>query len=164
MKKIPLKNYLVLIFISIITILLIIYLVNIYNSKKEYENSTNDRMNFIKEITTEDFDNYLRENPDFIIYSSNSESEDIISLEKKLRNKLIKKDYIKQMVYLNLKNTPIDFIETLKEHTVDPLKTNGYNGIPNVLVVEDGYITKILYIDNNSSVEDIIKFIENNYD
>lgn len=164
MKKIPLKNYIALGFIFILTIGILLYLVNFYNSKKEYENSTNDRMNFLKEITADDFNNYITENLDFILYTSNSEDENIIKLEKNLKNKLIKKEYINQMIYLNLKNAPIDLMETLNNHFSETLKLDEHSSIPNVLIVQDGLIIQTLYVDINTTALDIIKFIEKNYD
>lgn len=164
MKKIPLKNYIALGLIFILTVGILIYFVNFYNSKKEYENSTNDRMNFLKEITTSDFNNYITENLDFILYTSNSENQDIVKVEKTLKNKLGKKEYINQMIYLNLKNTSINFMETLKQYFSENLKSTDYKEIPNVLIVQDGLIIQTLYVDINTTALDIIKFIEKNYD
>ena len=72
MRKIPMKNYIILLAITIVTILLVVYLVNLYQTKKDYENNVNHRMTFLKEIKVEDFDNYITENPEGFIYLSNS--------------------------------------------------------------------------------------------
>jgi len=158
------KNYLILTFICLLTICILLYLVNVYNSKKEYENSTNERMNFLKEITYEDFDNYIRENPDFILYISNSEDTEIVKLENSLKNSIIKKEYSDDMIYLNSKNLPVDFFETIKKYFSVNLNLNEYSSIPNLLIVKEGTIEEIFYINSSTTISSIIDGIKTYYD
>ena len=68
MKTIPFKNYVILSVIFIVTLGLLFYFINNYNLKEEYLSSTNVRLAFLKEINESDLDNYVSENPEFILY------------------------------------------------------------------------------------------------
>lgn len=103
MRKIPTKNYLILFFITIISILIVVYLVNVYKSKQDYNNDVNHRMSFLREIYADDFTNYITENIDGIIYISNSSDNSLIKLEKQLKKDIIKREYTQDIVYINSK-------------------------------------------------------------
>lgn len=164
MRKIPMKNYIILLAITIVTILLVVYLVNLYQTKKDYENNVNHRMIFLKEIKVEDFDNYITENPEGFIYLSNSSKEELKDIENKLKEELPKKEYIDQIVYLNLKNAPDNFIDTIKKYYSATMKLNENDIIPNIIIMENGQITHKLNINNKTNIKEIFKFLERNYD
>lgn len=157
MKKIPLKNYIIFIIICILTIGILIMFVNKYNSKLEYENSTNERMNFIREITYMDYSNYILENQEYIMYISNSENDNI-DFETNLRKKIEEKDYIKNMVYFNSKENEIDLLETInKEYNIN------LNKLPNIIIVNEAKLVYYGYIDL-ITVDEISEKIEEYYD
>ena len=55
MKRIiPLKNYIILFFITFLTVTLLIYFTSIYNKKKDYDKNNNIRMSFLKVMQEED--------------------------------------------------------------------------------------------------------------
>lgn len=164
MRKIPIKNYLILLIITIITVLLVMYLVNLYKSKEEYNNDVNHRMSFLKEIKAKDFDSYITENPEGIIYLSNSSEDALKKLENKLKKELPKKEYVNQMVYLNLKNIPIDFMKNIAKYYSATMKLNENSTIPNIMIIEDGKITYTLYINSDTTSKEIFDFLERNYD
>lgn len=164
MKKIPLKNYILLFVILLITIGIMLYLVKIYNSKKEYENTTNVRMNFLKEITADDFENYIKENPEIILYISNSDNKSFEELEKSLKKNLVKKEYVSDMIYLNAKNASSNFADILTNYYSPSLKLITYSSIPNILLIQEGTITKVFYITDSTTKDDVIEFIEQFYD
>ena len=158
MRKVPLKNYIILSIIFIITIGLLFYFINIYNLKKEYLNSTNVRLAFLKEINESDLDNYISENSEFILYISNSESEEYKSLENKLK-KYRKEEYMRNVIYLNSKDLSSDFINKL-----DNYSDNKISSIPNIIVFDENRIIKTDYFNSDTSVEYIISIFSEYYD
>ena len=99
LKNIPLKNYIVLLLISIITILLTFYLRNIYQNQKEYENNNNARMGFLQTIKEDEISSFITENRDFILYVSNASDENLKDYELNLKNEIIDRDYTKSFIY-----------------------------------------------------------------
>lgn len=160
MRKIPTKNYLILFFITIISILIVVYLVNVYKSKQDYNNDVNHRMSFLREIYADDFTNYITENIDGIIYISNSSDNSLIKLEKQLKKDIIKREYTQDIVYINSKNLAINFGDTLNKYYSDTVKLTEHSSIPNVLIVKDGLIQRTLYITSETTEKQIIDFME----
>lgn len=159
MKKIPSKNYVIYLLICILTISGLITWVNMYNTSKEYRDSTNVRMNFLREIKAVEYKNFASENDNYIIYLSDSDDDNNSSLEKSLRKKLIKKDYISDMVYLNTSNLEIDFL-----NIINSIYQTNFEQVPNVIVVNEHEIVDVYYINNTTTASDIVNFLEENYD
>lgn len=163
MRKIPMKNYIMLFFVTIFSILIVAYLVNLYHSKQDYNNDVNHRMSFLKEIYADDFEDYLTENPEGIIYISNSEDNTLKSIEKSLKNDIIKREYTQDIVYINSKKLGINFGDTLNKYYSDTVKLTEYSNIPNVLIIRDGLIQKTFYITIDTTEKQIIEFMEMYY-
>ena len=81
MKRIPLKNYFILGIILVSSIFIVLYINKLYLSTKNNDNILNE---FIKEIKTQEIDNYIIENPNFIIYLG-YKNNDNKSFEKKFK-------------------------------------------------------------------------------
>lgn len=159
MREIPKRNYIIYCLVSLLTIVLLIGWVNIYNNNKIYRDSTNERMDFLKEIKEAELENYLDENTDFVMYLSNSEEEIYKDFESSLRKKLIKKDYISNIIYVNIRDLSTNFLKLLNEK----YQVN-FENLPNLIVVSDDMITDTYYIDAESKIEDIITILEEYYD
>lgn len=158
MRKIPLKNYIILFFICIITIALTIYLRNLYLNKKQYENNSNSRMGFLQTIKEEELNTFITENRDFVLYISNADDNRLKDYEISLKEKIIVNDYTKEMVYLNTES--IDN-EVFNQYTDNKFEIES---IPAILVINDGKIVSVMYPEKTDySVEETIKFIGNNY-
>lgn len=163
MKQVPLKNYILFAIVSIASVLLVLYLKNIYESKKEYENSTNMTMGFLKEIHEDDFDNYITENSEFILYMSDSDDKNLIDFEKDLKKKIKKMEYSKDMVYLNLKNISSNFLLKFEKHLSENLKNINLESIPNVVITKEGKIQNYYFINEETNTTDVIIFITNEF-
>ena len=159
MRQIPKRNYVIYLLVCILTITLLIWWVNSYNNIKIYRDSTNERMNFLKEIKETELVNYLGENTDYAMYLSNSEENDFADLENSLRKKLVKKDYISNIIYVNTRDLSVDFLSIIN----GKYQTN-LTSLPNLIVVNDGKIVSTYYISSNTEAKDIIKVLEEYYD
>lgn len=147
MKKIPLSNYIKALSLILFTIILIILMVNYYNSKKEYEDSMNITMSFLKTVDSSNIEEYLIENHDVIMYISNSEAANLKEYEETLKKLIIKKELEKNIIYFDTKDLSDEYMkEFLQNYAVDNLKN--VNIIePNLFVFENGKIDTILYKD-----------------
>lgn len=149
MRKIPLKNYFILAAIILLSGIIVIYIANMYKNKKDYEKEI--VMSFLKEIYAKDFDNYIIENPDSIIYVSDASNEE---LETELKKYIIEKDYTQDIVYIDLNKINIDFVKTLKKYS------NLINDkIPDVLIVKNGKIVNTFLILEDTTAIQIIDFM-----
>ncbi len=98
MKKIPLKNYFILGIILASSIFIVLYINKLYLSTKNNDNILNG---FIKEIKTQEIDNYIIENPNFIIYLG-YKNNDNKSFEKKFKKLVTKYDLQKDIVFIDI--------------------------------------------------------------
>lgn len=162
-KKIPVKNYIIALLIVIITVALTILIANTYNNKKEYEESQNIRMGFLDKIDKNSIGNYIVENHDVIIYISDSSNIELEEYETQLKRMIIAMEYEKEIVYLDAKDLDDEFYNNFKQNYFnDDLKSIDLK-IPNLLIVENGKVSKILYTyDEELRASDLIKFINNN--
>ncbi len=149
MRKIPLKNYFILALIIILSGIIVIYIANMYRNKKDYENE--DTMSFLKEIYAKDFENFIIENPDSIVYINNSFDE---TLTLELKKYIIERDYIQDIIYIDLNKINVDFVNVLKKYSslID-------DKIPNVLIIKSGKIINTFYIKDDTTPLQIINFM-----
>ena len=149
MRKIPLKNYFILAAIIILSGIIVIYIANMYRNKKDYEKE--DTMSFLKEIYAKDFENFIIENPDSIVYINNTFDE---SLTLELKKYIIERDYIQDIVYIDTNKINIDFVNVLKKYSslID-------DKLPNVLIIKGGKIINMLYIEEDTTPSQIIEFM-----
>ena len=98
MKRIPLKNYFILGIILVASIFIVLYINKLYLSTKNNDNILNG---FIKEIKTQEIDNYIIENPNFIIYLG-YKNNDNKSFEKKFKKLVTKYDLQKDIVFIDI--------------------------------------------------------------
>lgn len=98
MKRIPLKNYFILGIILASSIFIVLYINKLYLSAKNNDNILNG---FIKEIKTQEIDNYIIENPNFIIYLG-YKNNDNKSFEKKFKKLVTKYDLQKDIVFIDI--------------------------------------------------------------
>lgn len=149
MRKIPLKNYFILAAIIILSGIIVIYIANMYRNKKDYEKE--NTMSFLKEIYAKDFENFIIENPDSIVYISDTSNE---TLELELKKYIIEKDYIQDIVYIDTNKINIDFVNTLKKYS-----SLINDKMPNVLIIKGGKIINIFYVEEDTTPSQIIEFM-----
>lgn len=159
MRKVPLKNYIILLFISVITVLVVFYLRNLYLDKKGYENNNNATMSFLKVLGKDEFDNFITENRDFILYVSDADDISIKEYEEELKNKIIDADYTSNMFYLNIEGTDSSLFDRYL------LDVESIKQLPCLIAIKDGKITNVYYpLDSQFDVNLSMTFIGANLD
>lgn len=146
-KKIPLKNYIILGIICVVTFILVFYLVDIYKNRVKYNNENKNVMSFLSEIKEEELNNYISENHDTMIYISSTDDVQNRKYETKLKKYVTKKNLTKNMVYLNVTDLDVDFLNYLKNNYFNDELKGAYTNVitvPNVFIIRDERIVKVL--------------------
>lgn len=137
MRQIPLKNYLILFLIYLLVILFSFGLRNWY--LKNYVNSSHIN-EAISEIKIEEFESYIQENPDIIIYFSNSKNVDL-NLEQKMINYIIKKNLTNNIVYVDTYSIEKEWFKKINNnYVIDSVNIQIVPNTDNIVLVKSGKI------------------------
>ena len=137
MRQIPLKNFIILSLIYLLVILFSLGLRNWY--LKNYVN--NSHINeVISEIKIEEFESYIQENPDIIIYFSNSKNVDL-NLEQKMINYIIKKNLTNNIVYVDTYSIEKEWFKKINNnYVIDSVNIQIVPNTDNIVLVKSGKI------------------------
>ena len=151
LREVPLKNYLYLLLILIVSTLFLIYIYAWYETYNESKLYTGIMNNYLTVINYNELDNYIIENKDAIIYVSVLGNEDINKFEEKFKNNISENNLKNTILYLNLTSEDID--RATKELKIDA-------NFPYLVVYTNGQITDTYSIkENNYSTKKIIKYL-----
>ena len=160
-KNIPLKNYIILAVVLILSIILVIYFCMWYNAYEESKLNTMIMDKYLQVINYNELNNYLVENKDAVIYSSVLEDQKIRHFEKKFKNIIIKNSLNNDILYLDLteelkdKNITKDIKETYNINNQDIANT------PSIMIFKDGKLYSIYNIkDNNYNINNLVDYLE----
>lgn len=152
MKKIPQKNYYILAVLIILTILLTLSLANVYVNKDKY---VSNFYKYSNKITCEEFDEYVSENFDLIIYISDKYDLSYELFEKKFKDKLNDLNLKNKLVYIDKSELNKKFLKKLKnEYGINI----NINKLPIIVVIVDSKVIKNVVVSPNSDVDTIIKY------
>lgn len=157
-KEIPLKNYILL---SIVLILTIVVVINLFLWKNTYEKSklqTPILDDYLLVINYNELNNYLVENKDAIIYVSKLNDESIRLFENKFKNIINKNNLNNKILYL-------DLTEELKENNIVKEINKKYGKemteVPTIVIIKDGKISSSYNIkENNYNIKLLEKYLE----
>ena len=150
MKEIPKKNYYILVVLLAVTVLLTLWLSNLYLNKEKLVSSFYEYSN---KITPKEFDQFVTENSDVIIYISDKYDLTNESFESKLEKKLDSLNLKQNFVFIDKNDINKKFINKLEKLygiNIDINKT------PIVIVVVDEQIIKNVSVMTDSDVDSLI--------
>lgn len=155
MKRIPLKNYFILGIILVSSIFIVLYINKLYLSTKNNDNILNG---FIKEIKTQEVDNYIIENPNFIIYLG-YKNNDNKSFEKKFKKLVTKYDLQKDIVFIDINQFNDEtFNKFCKKYADKLLKKDS-----SLIIVDNQKVIDVLDITKgNNDIELVKMFFKKN--
>jgi len=141
MRKVPLRNYLILAVIIIVTIVLSWLLADYYkkvnfNNSILYEN--------ISQLTEEELTDYIIEKPVIFMYISNKNNLNNNDFEQALLKKIKENNIKDDFVFVDVNSTTENFIKFFKDNYNIDLDINRS---PIILLISDGKIIKVNYID-----------------
>lgn len=164
MKTIPKKNYILLGLLAVITILAVIYMCKWYRASENYYLENSVMKELVGEVKELEFENYVLENPDIVIYISNDQSETTKKFEKKLKNYILEENLKSHFIYVNGKESTEKFLLNFKKnYFVDGIKEVKIT-YPNLLILEDGKVKDILYrtVLEERNAKDVKPFLQRN--
>lgn len=157
-KEIPLKNYILL---SIVLILTIVVVINLFLWKNTYEKNklqTPILDNYLLVINYNELNNYIVENKDAIIYVSELNNESIRLFENKFKNIINKNNLNNKILYLDLTE------ELNKKSIVNEInKKYGkeMTDVPSIIIIKNGKISSSYNIkENGYNVKSLEKYLE----
>lgn len=146
------KNYIYLAILLTATVCLTFLLSSIYNKEVNTVSHSYEKLN---KITSAEFEEYMMENTETIVY---------VSDKNDLRNNKFEKNFIKKLESLNLlENTIYIEKEEINNKFKSLLKTTyGYKlderKLPIIFVIDNGEIAQSTIVDKNANVENIIDY------
>lgn len=157
-KEIPLKNYILLSIVLILTIVVVIYFFlwkNTYEKSKLQIPILDD---YLLVINYNELNNYLVENKDAIIYISKLNNENIRLFENKFKNIINKNNLNNKILYL-------DLTEELKENNIVKEINKKYGKemteVPTIVIIKDGKISSSYNIkENKYNIKLLEKYLE----
>lgn len=150
-RKIGVKNYLILALIFIVTTVVALYLCNVYNVYKESKRQIPVIRGTLSEITSEELEHYISENPTTMMYICTASNETCRNYESSLKKYVIREELQEAIVYLNLteeenQNFAEDF--NTKYSASIKLKDN----YPALVIFEEGKVTHLLQGKENEKL------------
>ncbi len=149
MNKVSFKNYLILILIVAVTVFATVLISNIYKESKRVESEFYKYSNV---ITSKEFDVYVTEYPDSIIYIYDKYSTEYKEFEDELKEE-IENQYLKNnFVYIDKRELNKKFINNIKETYNVNLK---YNNKPIIIIMSDKEIINVVEVDVDTKASSI---------
>lgn len=160
-REIPIKNYMILIFILMATIALVTYLYMLNERKIDEKLNTPILNEFMQVINYNELNNYLIENKDAIIYTSILGNKEIRNFEMQLKNIIKRNEFKYTLLYLDLtaeiKNSKK--IDEINNIYVDD--SHKLSEIPSIMIYRNGKILSIYNIEKkNYNVKEVEKYLE----
>ena len=101
-KKIPAKNYIIVLIMFILTVAIVLGLRAWYRSYHDYKLTIPVISGKVNEITINEFNDYVTEHDNFILYIGTASNETCRNIEKDLVNVLNKRNVRGSTIYLNM--------------------------------------------------------------
>ena len=146
------KNYIYLFVLVLATVLVTLGLSRIYKTEVTKTSFAYEKMS---KIISAEYDEYIVENPDTIIYIADKNNLSNNKFEKKFIKKLESLNLLKNVIYIEKEELDDSLNKKLKKNY-----SYEYNEslLPAIIVINDGTLSQISYINVDSQVENIINY------
>jgi len=160
-KKIPTKNYVIYGIIVVVTLVAVFYMNEWYKAYKESVLENSYISKYVTEINYSEFENYILENPNTIIYISKTNLETSIKIEKDLYKIIKDNELTDEVVFLNLTGNEYILDEIENKYYNVTLSTD-LNRVPAIAIFNNMKIVDILVSDDEEKISrsDILKLLE----
>ena len=162
-REIPIKNYIILAAIIISTVFITFHLANRYKAENDYYKNFSPLYNILYEIKMEELDNYLLENPNIIIYVVNGNDDNVLEMDKTIKNFVLENDLTNDIVVINATNNINQVTRKLNDILDEDLVTYKNNLLvhTNLFSVKDRIIDDIL-VPKTKDMEAFTSFFRKN--
>ncbi len=162
-REIPLKNYIILGLVILLTLCLVYYFYLWYITYEESKLNETIMDRYLEVINYNELNDYIVENRNAMIYTSVLEDNNIRKFEIKFKNIVVKnalKDKILYMDMTDIFKDKIKYTELRNSYQV-----NNYNitNVPCILVFKDAKLVDIYSIkDNDYNTDNVLNYIIDN--
>lgn len=160
---IPARNYLLL-FLLVALVVIVTFLFRKWYMINQNLNKEHTLISeFLVSINKQEFENYILENNNALIYLASSHDDTLQQFEIDFKEMMINYNLQEQMLYIDLDEMESDFIDNLKRNYLSPnLKNAELGKFTNILIMENGVINAILYNKETTiNIEDVEEFFYN---
>ena len=152
MRQIPKKNYYILVVLLAVTILLTLSLSYVYRNK---EKLVSNFYEYSSKIKPQEFDEYMTENSDFMIYISDKYDLTYEEFENNFKDKIEKLNLKNNLIYMDKNDINKEFLNKLKKEYNINIEIKDK---PIVIVVIDNKVIKKVSVDIDSNVDALIEY------
>ena len=150
-NKIPVKNYFILAFIFLLGIGLTMYFCKWYEVIDTEKKQTPVIRGVIPEISSQELDNFVLENPTTVLYLCTSDNMKCRNFEKDFKKYIIKESMENYIVYVNLTN--INQVKFVKDFNSNyEYKTKLTPNYPALIYFNDGKISDMIEGTNSNKL------------
>ena len=162
-REIPLKNYIILGLVVLLTLGLVYYFYLWYITYEESKLNETIMDRYLEEINYNELNDYIVENRNAMIYTSVLEDNNIRKFEIKFKNIVVKNALKDKILYMDM----TDIFEDKIKYTElrNSYQINNYNitNVPCILVFKDAKLVDIYSIkDNDYNTDNVLNYIIDN--
>ena len=149
MKKIPSKNYIILVLMLTLVVIITFSCRNFYNNNLK---STSKMYKYARHMSGEDLKVYLYEAPSLVIYIADKYDLNNEIIEEKLKRKIISNNLYNNFIYIDYREFNSAFLNYFNSqyHT-----SFNVSHLPTVIIYDDGVITDIYYSIDDTNIGNI---------
>ncbi len=162
-KKIPTKNYVILVILFLLTFLLTYYIYRWYSVYSDYQNNIPVIKDSLVEITEEEMEHYISDNPTTTIYICTASDVNCRNFEKSFKKIVDQKSLKEYIAYVKLSDEDSkNFIDRFNLN--HPYKKSALSKYPALIYFEDGQISDIIQETTSEklTITDVKQFIKRN--
>lgn len=160
LRGVPVKNYIYLSLIILVTILLVFYFYLWYLTYKESKLNNQIMDRYLQVINYNELSDYLTENKNAYVYVSVLEDQEIRNFELEFKTMIMDNSLKKEILYLDL--TDVYNNNNLISKANKDYQVGGKNisNVPCILVFKEGVLKEIYDIkENNYEIENLKEFL-----
>lgn len=140
------KKTILLIAICLVTLMVLFIALKLNENRKQDLLSTSGMKDYLTEIKYEEIATHVVEQPNTIIYVSNSSDDSLYTFEKEFKTVIKKYNLENEIIYININDSVI----------VDPI----YQNAPELVFYKDGQISDMIDCTTLKSSDEIINVLK----
>ena len=159
-RTIPIKNYLILEVILILTLGLVYYFYLWYITYEESKLNETIMDRYLEVINYNELNDYIIENRNAMIYTSVLEDNNIRKFEIKFKNTIVRNSLKEKLLYMDMTDIFKDKIKYTELRNTYQVNDYNITDVPCILVFKDAKLVDIYSIkDNDYNTEYILDYI-----
>lgn len=162
-REIPLKNYIILGLVVLLTLGLVYYFYLWYITYEESKLNETIMDRYLEVINYNELNDYIVENRNAMIYTSVLEDNDIRKFEIKFKNIVVKNALKDKILYMDMTDIFKDKIKYTELRNSYQINNYNITNVPCILVFKDAKLVDIYSIkDNDYNTDNVLNYIIDN--